>query len=350
MPADGSDTIDEYVFNGRALAFWRPIFLFGCWAFLIELVIFVGTLTFPNGAGDAVTSTPVVSALFSALSPLQPFWELFWAPLAALFAALVVLSLVSKIFYRDFSADGERAVQLYRLTREIDDLERELEPFDPTERARIRAAIKFASTAPPKVGGWVIELKAGLRKAMNDAQRRAFIQVVFGGCLALLGLLGLAALLYDTYQEYLKIAPGCGDGGCAAELNAVAAWRQELFLSLTTSKLLLALGGNGLSFFFLAGFRKSQADARYFRNELTTVEMREWAITESKASVPEPTDATVLVDILGRLGRADRNPIIPPGGSNGHILELRAMNDELRAILQAIRNRNQQGDASGAPA
>ncbi len=339
IPSDGSDTADEFVFSGRALIFWRPFFWWAAFGFIATLVVQVVHSAWPTDLGLPGLDTPLWRLVGTVhWTQVAQVWQSIWGWVALFFAAAALLCLIYRVIRKDFSADGVNAVQLAKLTIEVEKFEAKLERYSPTEAERIAAIIRASATSQKQVSQGTKPLRdagGGLRRAIQAAQRRALVQVVLGAALGIGGLVLLGYVLLDTMDWYEKVAQGqtaCAAGGGCDALNAE--WRRELFISMTISKTLIALGLNAVAFFFLAGFRRSQADARYFRNELTTVEMRAWALEEAKSLTGVNK---ILESVVTQLGHADRNPTMPAGAANGHILELRAITDELRVIFELLR-------------
>jgi|CXWL01.1.fsa_nt_gi hypothetical protein len=197
-------------------------------------------------------------------------------------------------------------------------------------------------------------LFADLGEAEARARARANWQVGLGGALALGSLLLiLGSYFFDLRSEYLErsrleltgcIEETCTPASASAVATAMSAQRQESFVLVLTTKLTIAIGANALAFFFLIGFRKSQADAKFYRNEMSTFQARILALREADAIVLDTSRSEearrgasrTAAIILARLGGVDRNPVHHNGASNANIQEHIAANVEARILADYL--------------
>jgi hypothetical protein len=310
--------------------------------------------------------TAVISAVLYWLVWASPFREVLPAAPSLMFTflgvltALVTLILPTTFLYLDRGFGGEaeatRLVRLARLSREQQKQRDRVYRINPETAADASVSLEevlsegYEESAPEQT----TDLRQGLLDDLREKKEQANVQVGFGAALACVGILLLFFSFLDIQAEYRRRSGDCpgawsvtlcaGSSGQPAQA-APEKLRQESYAALLVTKLTIAIGLNALAFFFLIGFRKSQADAKFLRNELTTLDIRLYAFTRAdtyytladKDAQARSLFGRTLTALMAQLGATERNPVLPDGATNANVQELLAATSELRALAGLLR-------------
>lgn len=148
------------------------------------------------------------------------------------------------------------------------------------------------------------QIRTRLREAIQAQEGSARLHLVVGLALAFLGI-GVATYFSFDWLEHAGDSDGLG----------------EQFWSSLSARILPSLAMQGIWIFFFWSYRRAEAEAKYFQNELTTMESRIYAVrmayeiglVDTQPAKWGAEQAQVISALLSQLASTERHIVLKGG-------------------------------------